>query len=107
MQINNKVLRVLKTEAISADELKHMLDKAAFTSIRGCNRRFFQWLFLVKDNVIHDMQRLDLVEVGRGENRMLEEHESCNGEGCRSCGWAGHVSRAIEDTTAHAMNAAR
>ena len=107
MQISNKVLRVLQAEKISADELYQMLDQVAFTSIRGCNRRYFQWLFSVKDNMLQDMQRLELVEVGKGRDRMLEEHEDCDGEGCRACGWIGSVSRAIEDTTAAVMHAAR
>jgi hypothetical protein len=107
VQINDKVLRVLQAEKISADELYHMLDEVAFTSLRGCNRRYFQWLFLMKDNTLQDMQRVELVEVGRGPHRMLEEHEACNGEGCRPCGWIGQVSRAIEDTTERAMHAAR
>lgn len=105
MQINGKVLRVLQAEKISPEELYRMLDEVAFTSIRGCNRRYFQWLFLVKDNMLQDMQRLDLIEVGRGPHRMLEEHEACDGEGCRECGWVGQVSRAIEDATAVAMHA--
>lgn len=106
MQISNRVLRVLQAEKISPDELFHMLDAVAFTSIRGCNRRYFQWLFLVKNDVLLDMQRMEMTEIGRGENRMLEEHESCNGQGCRDCGWVGSVSRAVQDSTATAMHAA-
>jgi hypothetical protein len=105
MQINGKVLRVLQAEKISPEELYRMLDEVAFTSIRGHNLRYFQWLFKMKDNVLEDMQRVDLVEIGKGQNRMLEEHEPCSGEGCRECGWAGVVSRAVVDTTAGAMQA--
>jgi len=104
MQISTKVLRVLQAEDISPNELYRMLDELAFTSIRGCNRRYFQWLFRIDGNQLQDMQRLDLVEIGRGENRMLEDHESCNGEGCRDCGWIGQISRAVKDTTAAAMH---
>lgn len=107
MQISGKVLKVLQAEKISADELYRMLEEVAFTSLRGCNRRYFQWLFKVDGNQLQDMQRVDVVEVGRGKDRMLEEHEACNGEGCRSCGWVGSISRAIQDTTATAMHAAR
>lgn len=107
MQISSKVLRVLQAEKISADELYQMLDSVAFTSIRGCNRRYFQWLFRVTGNVLSDMQRVDVVEIGRGRDRMLEEHEPCDGEGCRMCGWVGSVSRAVEDATATAMHVAR
>jgi hypothetical protein len=104
MQISAKVLRVLEAEQISADELYRILDEVAFTSIRGCNRRYSQWLFVIKDDVLLDMQYFDLVEIGRGSTRMLEEHDDCDGEGCKACGWAGQVSRAIEDTTASALN---
>lgn len=107
MQISSKVLRVLQAEKISADELYKMLEEVAFTSLRGCNRRYFQWLFKVNGDLLQDMQRLDVVEVGRGRERMLEEHEACDGEGCHECGWIGSVSRAFEDTTATAMHAAR
>lgn len=103
MQINRKVLRVLQTENIPAEELYRMLNEAAFTSLRGCNLRYFHWLFVMRDNILSDMQRADLVEVGRGSSRMQEEHDACDGEGCRACGWAGVVSRAIEDATAQAM----
>lgn len=106
MQISSRALRVLQAEKISADELYQMLDEVAFTSIRGCNRRYFQWLFRIEGNVLQDMQRLDVIEVGKGRDRMLEEHEACNGEGCRDCGWVGQISRAIRDTTASAMHAA-
>lgn len=103
MQISGKVLRVLQAEKISPDELYKMLDDVAFTSIRGSNRRYDQWLFLVEGNVLKDMQRAEVVQVGRGPNRMLEEHEACDGEGCIECGWVGQVSRAIVDTTAAMM----
>lgn len=106
MQISTKVLKVLKAENISAEELRRMLNKMALTSIRGCNRRYFQWLFQMNstNTVLSDMQRLDVVEIGRGQNRMLEEHEECGGEGCRTCGWVGQVSRAVQDATAVAMS---
>jgi hypothetical protein len=94
---------VLEAEKISSEELQHMLAEAAFTSLRGSNLRYVEWLFVKKNGMLQDMQRVDLVEIGRGQNRMLEEHESCHGDGCHECGWAGEVSRAIEDGTAMAM----
>lgn len=106
MQITSKVLKVLKAEKISPDELMTMLTEAAFTSLRGCNLRYFQWLFLKRGEVLVDMQRVDLVEIGKGQNRMMEDHDECDGEGCRECGWAGQVSRAITDPVASMMNAA-
>jgi hypothetical protein len=105
MQISPKALRVLQAERISPEELMHMLNDAAFTSVRGCNLRYFQWLFVKRGDVLQDMQRFELVEIGKGPNRMLEDHDDCDGEGCAECGWAGQVSRAIVDSTATAMNA--
>jgi len=105
MRISSKVLKVLQAEKISAEELFRMLDSVAFTSMRGFNRRFDSWLFQMQNNLLTDMQRVDLLEIGRGQNRMLEEHEACDGEGCKACGWSGQVSRAIVDSTATAMNA--
>ena len=106
MQLSEKVLRVMQAEGITAAELAQMLNEVAFTSIRGCNRRYFQWLFRVQGDVLLDMQRVDLVEVGHGTNRMTEDHDACRGEGCRDCGWSGSISRAVNDPTERAMDAA-
>jgi len=100
MQLTDKVKRVLAGEKISPEELDYMLAQAAITSMRECNRRYYAWLFRVEDNVLLDMQRVDLVEVGHGPTAMLEEHDACNGAGCRACGWVGSISRAISDATA-------
>lgn len=100
MQISEKVQRVLAAEHISSEELHVMLAQAAITSMRDCNRRYYAWLFNVEGDVLTDMQRVDLVEVGHGPTAMLEEHDACSGAGCRACGWVGSVSRAINDTTA-------
>jgi hypothetical protein len=99
MKINPKVLRVLTAEKISPEELQQMLTEAAFTSLRGCNLRYFQWLFVKTDDTLMDMQRADLVEIGKGQNRMMEEHDPCSGEGCKECGWVGEISRAVEDSS--------
>lgn len=110
MKISDKVLKVLVAEKISPDELYYMLTKAAFTSVRGCNLRYFQWGFTRSGDVLLDMQRMEMVEVGggvgKGLHRMEEEHEVCNGEGCRECGWVGSVLRVVNDATAAAMDAA-
>lgn len=106
MYIHPKVLRVLAEEKISSTELTNMMADWAFTSVRGFNRRYFQWLFLFseRENALMGMQHMDLIEIGQGQNRMLEEHEVCGGEGCRACGWVGSVSRAVADSTAAAMD---
>lgn len=107
MQVSHKILEVLKAEHISPEELQYMLMHAAITSLHGCNKRYFNWCFLMSDGVLKKMQHADVVEVGQGETRMLEDHEECGGEGCRQCGWSGQVSRGIADTTAQALSVSR
>ena len=100
MWISPKVERVLVAEQIQPAELDYMVQHAAITSLRRCNRRYFHWVFLLVGENLQDMQYADVVMDGRGENRMLEDHQVCDGKGCRSCGWVGQISRAIVDTTA-------
>lgn len=104
MKVSNKVLQVMKAEQISAEELDYMVKNAAITSLRDCNRRYFHWCFLIKNGVLLDIQQTDPVEVGEGETRMLEEHEECNGAGCRECRWIGSISRGIRDVTEQVLS---
>jgi hypothetical protein len=97
MTFSEQVLRVLRFERISEEELAKMLEKAAITRIRGFNRRYFHWLFKIQGDTLVEMQRVDIVEVGKGKTRMLEDHESCAGKGCRGCGWVGQIGRWITD----------
>lgn len=101
MQLSAKVLRVMQGEQISPEELQIMVRDSAITSLRGSNRRYHFWLFWTNPDrtSLIDMQRVDLVMVGRGDVRMLEDHEACRGEGCSTCGWAGVISRGVMDTT--------
>lgn len=103
MELSPKVARVLAAEGISAPELAHMLKHSAITHVRGCNRRYYSWVFARAGDYVQDMQKVDLVEIGHGSQRMLEEHEPCSGDGCRLCGWIGSVSRAVTDTTATSL----
>lgn len=100
MLLNEKILRILRTEKITPEELQYMLDHAAITSIRNCNRRYHHWVFRVEKNVLEDMQLFDIVELGEGEQAMMEMHESCEGKGCPGCRWIGEFSRRIKDETA-------
>jgi hypothetical protein len=98
LEICSRVLRVLRHERISNEELRMMLDRAVPLTnrpIRGFNRRYFHWLFKVDGEQILDMQRAEMVEFGHGDTRMIEEHENCRGQGCRACGWIGEIARRI------------
>lgn len=98
MKISSKVARVIKAENISPEELSYMLEHSSISSLRdGCNRRYFHWLLKVDKGNLLDMQHEQIVEVGEGESRMLEDHDACHGEGCLECGWVGKVGRWISD----------
>jgi len=98
--LSAKVERVILAEKISAQELEYMLYYAAITRLRGFNRRYFHWLFLVKNDVLLDMQHVELTQVGRGHTKMLEDHDACDGQGCVGCGWVGQIARWIKDKAA-------
>lgn len=95
--VTEDVKRVMSVEGISPDELNLMLNRAAITSLRGFNRRYFHWVFKVHEDTVESMQSADMVEVGRGKGKehMSELCESCNGEGCKECGWVGSILRRI------------
>jgi hypothetical protein len=98
MELSEKVRRVMEGESISEEELAFMLDSAAITRLSGCNRRYHHWLMKVKDDVyVEDMIFASVIELGVGEQKVLEDHEPCNGRGCHECGWRGEIIRYISD----------
>jgi hypothetical protein len=97
MKLSEKVLRVLRGEKISEAELREMLQDAVITSVRGFNMRYFHWLFRMQGDNLEAMEYADLPSVGKGVTKMLEDHESCRGQGCRGCGWSGQIARWITD----------
>jgi hypothetical protein len=93
-----KVLRVLHGESITPKELADMIRLSARSSLRaGFNRRYFHWLFKIQGDRLEDMQYADIVTVGTGTTQMSEDHEPCDGAGCRACGWTGQIIRRITD----------
>lgn len=107
MHISEKVTRVIESEHISATELAYMIRHAAISSIRSCNWKYFHWCFQVVGDQLLDMQRVKMMELGRGPHRVVEEHEKCLGEGCHQCGWVGSIVRYISDPTELAMDTAK
>ncbi len=100
MELSEQVLRVLRFEKISEEELAKMLGRACITSLRGFNRRYYHWIFKVQGDTLVEIQRADLLEVGKvgkGKTRMMEEHDACAGRGCRACGWVGQIGRWVAD----------
>jgi hypothetical protein len=97
MRLSEKVQRVLKGEGISLEELALMLRLAAITSREGCNRRYHHWLFRVNGDEVSDMRTEWTLKVGRGKDRVTEEHDECQGQGCKACGWSGQAIRYVSD----------
>ena len=97
MELSDQVLRVLSFERISEGKLAEMLKKAAITRLRGFNRRYFHWIFKTECDVLVAMQHVEIIEIGNGDTRMLEEHDACDGAGCHGCGWVGQIGRWVTD----------
>lgn len=95
MSVSLEVQRVMEGEGISLDELQAMVERSAITSVRGFNRRFNDWIFVVKNGVVCRMQPIDMIEVGQGRDIMYEPHTACLGRGCKECGWSGEIIRKI------------
>jgi hypothetical protein len=93
--LSERVLHIIYDEEISARELARMLRLSAVTRRRGFTRRYYRWIFKINGDVLEDMQYADIVEVGKGLTRMMEEHETCCGQGCHECGWVGEIFRWI------------
>lgn len=94
LQVSDKVVRVCREESISQSELEYMLERAAMTSARGHNRRYFGWLFKVEGPKVTSMVTTASLET-HADDVMYEEHEACGGKGCRDCGWLGEVGQVI------------
>jgi hypothetical protein len=98
MEISQKVATLLTEENIPQTELEYMVKHAAICSLAsGFNRRYHHWLFCVANGAVVDMRDEVMVEIGRGESRMLEDHDNCDGKGCRTCRWVGQVYRRVTD----------
>lgn len=95
LETSMQVRRVLVGENIGDAEFRHMVENAALHSINGFNRRFHHWVFLIFGEKVECMETLHQVALGTpsGHGHMDEEHEQCRGEGCKSCGWKGVVTR--------------
>jgi len=97
MKLSEQVLRVICFERISEKELAVMLSEACITRLRGFNLRYFRWLFKVEGDELVSMQQVQVRETGSGDSRQMEDHDACEGRGCKACGWVGQVGRWVTD----------
>ena len=87
------------------EELAYMVEHAAiYSGSQDCNRRYFDWLFNVQGSRLLDMRRASLATIGRGSATAYEEHDLCNGQGCKACGWVGEIIRRVHDTSAQRLD---
>lgn len=96
IKFSDKVLSILKVEGIGQIEALGMVEHSAISSVGGCNRRFHDWLFLIRDNQVLEMKSFELKRKGhpyQGAESMIEECDECEGLGCKACGWRGEVKR--------------
>lgn len=97
LKLSEKVQRVLQGEGIQPKEMSYMVANSAITSTEGFNRRFHHWLFLLQEGAVQDMRTVKRLVVGQGNSSQSEQHDSCNGSGCKKCGWSGEIIRRITD----------
>lgn len=88
LAISSSVQQVLSDEKISLSEVQEMVSHAAITSLRGFNRRYHHWLFLVRGAELQRMELADKVE----EEQAAADCEQCEGAGCHKCEWTGEVT---------------
>jgi hypothetical protein len=94
--LDPRVCRVMAAEGITQAELSEMLNRAALYRSDGFNRRYYHWVFKVTGRTVEAMATVEVVEVGRGrDSKMREDCESCEGQGCKKCGWRGWILRRV------------
>jgi hypothetical protein len=91
----DKALRVMKAENVSVAEATKMLNDSAITSLHGFNRRYHHLLFKLVGEEVLDIVMPPVVEIGNGRDKVYEEHDPCDGSGCRQCNHFGFVYRRI------------
>ena len=96
MNIDPNVQKQLQAEQISEEEIQRMVRLSAQNSDGDCNRRYFDWLFKIEKNTLLVMRRATMMEIGKGPDSVYEEHDACDGKGCKSCGWIGEVIRHLK-----------
>lgn len=99
IEIFPEVMAFAKTQGISLHQLEDMCQKAALITHEDGNRRFHNWIMLVKQG---QLQRITDVRTGvssdtlsagpkAGEFLMYDECPACHGETCERCDFTGQV----------------
>jgi hypothetical protein len=95
-EAETRVQRILREESITQTELGQIVARSAMHTLsEGFNRMYHHWLLYVVKGEVRDMQRTDITEVGveRGCGFQYSDHEDCEGQGCKECGWRGELKQ--------------
>lgn len=92
MVFEDAVLDFIDALDLDEDEVAQWVKSSAITSsYEGANRRYHQWVFLVQGDAVISMRNIETgrrsgtMQAGPGEFLVYEDHEACNGAGCKDC----------------------
>jgi hypothetical protein len=91
--LSAQVKRVMTQAAITLEELRVMIERAAIISHPVCNRRYHKWGMKIEGTKIILLRKLEMVDYSSGAASVIEDCEECEGDGCPDCGWIGQVKR--------------
>lgn len=91
--LSKEVQRVAEAEGMELSTVRKMVERSAvYRDPRG-NRRFYDWLFQVENGEVQRMCYLTkrTIEQPKDATKLPEECLTCEGEGCKECGWNGSL----------------
>lgn len=94
LKLSAQVQRVAEEIGIPLPDIEEMVKHSAICSHERGNRRWHGWLFHIEGNEVVTMGYLKPVRIQRGGTSgltMLEECPTCEGAGCKLCGWVGLI----------------
>lgn len=90
MHLSEQVKAVMLAEDITPQTLEEMVSRAALTTQRGANRRYYHWFMVYnaeEDKLEKLFQHLDC----HAHLSRWVKHQACEGRGCPECLWSGEV----------------
>lgn len=88
LELSDQVKAVLKAEGYTPHYLEYMLRHGAITSLRGASRRYHHWLFRLQGQKVVKM----FAHYTEMDSAVAwEDCTSCEGRGCKACGWSGQI----------------
>lgn len=97
MKPSKRVIYVATQNNISPQELADMIRKSAIVTSQHGNRKYHNWWFVTTASEVLSMVTGPPVKLGnnRGKGYMGEDHDVCEGRGCKECNWTGEAIRPL------------